>query len=170
MKYKNNRCPICLTECGKTDMQGLITCVVCGYKGQACGGCKPMDTLIDQLAEARKLPAAQPFTLRQLQEEQAPWVAHNFPGREPFYPLLGAVEELGELCHAHLKSLQGIRGTSEQHHADKIDAVADAIIFISDYCTANNIDLQSAVEETWAKVKLRDWKADPKNGNPKEQA
>ena len=104
------------------------------------------------------------LTLRQLQEEQAPWVRRNFPGREPFYPLLGAVEELGELCHAHLKNLQGIRGTPAEHQAAKIDAVADTIIFLSDYCTASGIDMQQALDDTWAKVKLRDWKRDPKNG------
>jgi NTP pyrophosphatase (non-canonical NTP hydrolase) len=104
------------------------------------------------------------ISLRQLQDEQRPWVDHNFPGREPFYPLLGAVEELGELCHAHLKGLQGIRGSTLEHHAAKIDAVGDAIIFLADYCTANDIDLQDAVESTWTKVKQRDWQKDKEKG------
>ncbi len=100
------------------------------------------------------------LTLRQLQEEQRPWVKHNFPGRHPYYPLLGLMEELGELSHAHLKSLQGIR-TSEDHDAAKIDAVADIVIFLADYCSGNGIDLQDALNLTWAKVKQRDWRADP---------
>lgn len=104
------------------------------------------------------------LTLKQLQDEQRAWVAHNFPGREPFYPLLGAVEELGELAHAHLKGLQGIRGTPEEHHAAKVDAIADTIIFLADYASANGIDLQDAVESTWEKVRLRDWRADPAHG------
>ena len=108
------------------------------------------------------------MTFRQLQDEHRPWVEHNFAGREPFYPLLGIMEELGELCHAHLKALQCIRGTPNELHAAKADAVGDAIIFIADYCTANNIDLQSAVETTWSVVKLRDWKANPTNGMAKE--
>lgn len=107
------------------------------------------------------------FTLKQLQEEQKPWVIHNFPGRKPYYPLLGAVEELGELAHAHLKQEQGIRGTKAEHQEKKIDAVADVIIFLADYCTANDIDLHEAVEGTWEKVKKRDWKNDPVNGNSK---
>lgn len=117
-----------------------------------------------QLSALAPVVEARPLTLRRLQDEQRPWVEHNFAGREPFYPLLGAVEELGELAHAHLKALQGIRGTAEEHHAAKVDAVADAIIFLADYCTANGIDMQQALEDTWARVKVRDWKADPVNG------
>lgn len=104
------------------------------------------------------------LTLRQLQAEQKQWVEHNFPGREDYYPLLGAVEELGELAHAHLKQRQGIRGTAEQHAAKAKDAVADVIIFLADYCTARGFDLQEAVEETWAQVKKREWRNDPTNG------
>jgi NTP pyrophosphatase (non-canonical NTP hydrolase) len=104
------------------------------------------------------------ITLRQLQTEQRAWVAHNFPGRESFYPLLGAVEELGELAHAHLKALQGIRGTTEEHMAAAADAVADTIIFLADYCSAMGFDLESIVGDTWDKVKQRDWQADPKTG------
>lgn len=44
--------------------------------------------------------------LRKLQEEQKPWVKHNFGDRPSWMPLLGAVEELGELAHAHLKKLK----------------------------------------------------------------
>lgn len=102
--------------------------------------------------------------LKQLQDEQRPWVAHNFPGREAYYPLLGAVEELGELAHAHLKMIQGIRGTKEEHLANAKDAVADVIIFLSDYCTAMGFDLAECVEVTWEQVKQRDWIKNPKTG------
>jgi NTP pyrophosphatase (non-canonical NTP hydrolase) len=104
------------------------------------------------------------MNLHQLQEEQKKWVKYNFPNRDKYYPLLGAVEELGELAHAHLKQLQGIRGTEEEHKLAKKDAVADAIIFLADYCSMNDIDLQEAVETTWNDVKKRDWIKYPKNG------
>jgi NTP pyrophosphatase (non-canonical NTP hydrolase) len=107
------------------------------------------------------------LTLRQLQSEQQAWANHNFPNRKPYYSLLGAVEEIGELSHAHLKMLEGIRGTREQHHEAIRDAVADVVIFLANYCTDMGIDMQSAVEETWAKVQKRDWKADPMNGGVK---
>jgi NTP pyrophosphatase (non-canonical NTP hydrolase) len=111
-----------------------------------------------------------PLTLRQLQEEQKPWVAHNFPGGKPYRPLLGAVEEIGELCHAHLKDEQGIRGDADPviraaaYRRDKIDAIGDILIYLADYCTANGIDMQDALERTWTAVKQRDWVCFPKNG------
>jgi hypothetical protein len=69
-------------------------------------------------------------------------VQHNFGDRPAWQTLLGVVEEVGELSHAHLKAAQGIRGTREQHHVAKIDAVADIVIFLADYCTAEGIDLE----------------------------
>jgi len=104
------------------------------------------------------------LTFRGLQDEQRPWAVHNFPGREPGDPLLGAVEELGELCHAHLKRKQGIRGTPAELEVAAKDAVADIVIYLADYCTARGFDFQTLMEETWAKVKARDWKADPVTG------
>jgi NTP pyrophosphatase (non-canonical NTP hydrolase) len=82
------------------------------------------------------------LTFKKLQDEQRPWVKHNFPGREAVDPLLGAVEELGELAHAQLKMRLGIRGTEQQHREHAADSVADIIIFLSDYCTAMGFDLQ----------------------------
>ena len=40
------------------------------------------------------------FSLQQLQEEQVPWVKHNFGDRAAYQPLLGMTEELGEFCYA----------------------------------------------------------------------
>lgn len=101
-----------------------------------------------------------PFSLRQLQDEQRPWVAHNFPERTTWMPLLGVMEELGELAHAHLKQAQGIR-THEDHNELARDAVADIVIFLADYCSARGFDLETLVSETWAKVKQRDWRVNP---------
>jgi len=100
------------------------------------------------------------FTFKQLQDEQRPWVKHNFGDRPPWHPLLGAVEELGELAHAHLKEVQGIR-MSEDHVANAQDAVADIVVYLSDYCTARGWDFGELVEKAWSKVKQRDWKKDP---------
>ena len=101
---------------------------------------------------------------KQLQEEQAPWVLHNFGKRPSYWPLLGAVEELGELAHAFLKREQGIR-TTENHTANIEDAVADIIIYLADFCQSENIDLQATVERVWSEVKQRDWKKDPRNAH-----
>ena len=103
------------------------------------------------------------LTFHSLQEQQKPWVKHNFGERPTVWPLLGLVEELGELCHSVLKDWQGIR-TNEDHTAAAKDAIGDLVIFLSDYCSSRCFDLQQIVEDTWAKVQKRDWKADPKNG------
>ena len=114
--------------------------------------------------EARALKAEARFDLRVLQEEQRVWVQRNFPGREAHHPLLGAVEELGELAHHHLKAALNIRGSVEEHLLAERDAVADIVIFLSDYCSARGFDLQECVERTWAEVKQRDWVGDPAGG------
>lgn len=103
------------------------------------------------------------FTLEVLQVQLKPWAAHNFGERPSWMPLMGALEELGELAHAHLKTEQGIR-TSEDHRAAKVDALADIIVYLADYANVEGIDLHEAVEQTWAKVRRRDWKADSEKG------
>ena len=79
-------------------------------------------------------------TLQQIQLEVATWATSNFPNRKDYQPLLGIIEELGELCHAHLKAEQGIR-TNEDHKEKKLDACGDIIIYLLDYCNVNNITL-----------------------------
>lgn len=103
------------------------------------------------------------LTLRRLQREQREWSDRNFPNVKPYQPLLGALEELGELAHAHLKAEEGIRGTPAEHQAKKIDAVADVVIFLANYCSQNGIDFQDAVETTWNVVRRRDYVANPHN-------
>jgi NTP pyrophosphatase (non-canonical NTP hydrolase) len=105
-----------------------------------------------------------PLTFKRLQEEQKPWVQHNFPGRTFEEPFKGMVEELGELSHALLKQKQAIRGTFEEHENDIKDAIGDLIIFCSDFCEARGLSFQEIVEKTWNEVKIRDWKKFPKNG------
>lgn len=95
--------------------------------------------------------------LRKLQTEVGEWSHKNFGDQPSHRPLLGAVEEVGELCHAHLKGEQGIRHDPVDIKAMKIDAVADVIIYLADYCEQEGIDMQAAVLETWAKVSKRNW-------------
>ncbi len=85
------------------------------------------------------------LTIAKLQEEQRPWVRHNFGERPPHGPLLGLVEEVGELAHSQLKKEQGIRGTSEEHDIAMKDAVADITIFFADYCSAVDWDMSDVL-------------------------
>lgn len=118
----------------------------------------------------RQMIGATDLTFARLQAEVAAWSGRNFPGKEPVDPLLGVVEGLGELCHAFLKAKQGIRGTPEAHRAAMIDAVADTVIFLADFCHQNGIDLQQAVSSTWRTVSLRDWRKDPVSGGETSQS
>lgn len=102
--------------------------------------------------------------LRRLQIEQRAWTEKNFGERPAWHPLLGLVEEIGELAHAYLKREQGIRGTRAEHNEAIRDAIGDIVIYLCDFCSREHIDLQDAVTETWGRVSRRDWKTDPVSG------
>lgn len=70
------------------------------------------------------------LTPRDLQEQQTPWVLHNFGPGQPHQPLLGMIEELGELGHA----------IDDWHVANVCDSLADFVVFCSDYCTKRGWD------------------------------
>jgi NTP pyrophosphatase (non-canonical NTP hydrolase) len=108
------------------------------------------------------------LNLTALRDQVGEWSRHNFgPASEMGYvALLGAFEELGELAHAHIKQLQGIRGAAAQHEEDARDAIADAIIYLADYCSTRDFDFQEIVESTWAQVRQRDWVKYPETGFP----
>ena len=113
------------------------------------------------------MESKQEMNFRQLQNASRLWSVGNFgpaETRSKHQPLLGVAEEVGELCHAHLKSEQGIRGTPEEHLVAAADAVGDIVIFLADYCTLNGIDFQHAVEDAWTEVSKRDWKRNPEGG------
>jgi len=103
--------------------------------------------------------------LLDLQREHKEWVEHNFPRNEPYMPLLGIMEEVGELSHAHLKFDQEIRGyTRSRWEAEAEDAIGDIIIYLASYCNANFLNLEECLDRTWDRVKQRDWIADPQKG------
>lgn len=113
---------------------------------------------------------ASSFTLRQLQEEHREWSQKNFGDQPAYRALLGAVEEIGELAHAHLKEEQEIRGSKKFHEDCAKDSVADTIIFLTDYCSRRGWDFEKVVLDTWTKVSRRDWKADPQAGGERKEA
>lgn len=102
--------------------------------------------------------------LEKTQLEHSLWAAKNFPNATKEMPLIGIMEELGELSHAHLKRMQGIRGNDFDHEMDARDAVGDILIFLIDYCTKQNWSITEILKETWAEVKTRDWQANPESG------
>jgi len=101
--------------------------------------------------------------LNDLQKESKIWGDHNFPNQESWKPLLGIGEELGELNHAHLKLVQGIR-VGENLREKQLDAVGDIIIYLADYCNREDISLDKCVEYAWEEASKRNWIKFPKNG------
>lgn len=102
-------------------------------------------------------------TLTQIQQEMVPWIRHNFGERPDWQPVMGAAEEVGELCHAVLKSYQKIR-TVQDHDSDAKDACGDTVIYLMDFCNAKGWDLHEIVDATWGRVSQRDWKKNPGDG------
>ena len=74
-----------------------------------------------------------PETLKQLQESLYDWQLYNFGDQDNELALLGIYEECGELCHAQLKSEQGIRGTKEEHEAKFLDSIGDIMVYTLNY-------------------------------------
>lgn len=66
---------------------------------------------------------------RRLIDERMEWHSRNFPGSDPQEAIFGCMEEAGELAHAHLKEIQGIR-VNEDHVAKAKDAIGDLTIFL----------------------------------------
>lgn len=83
--------------------------------------------------------------LSTLQAEVGEWAKRNFPEATSIQPLIGIAEECGELCHAHLKSMQEIRGSEAEHLAAKKDAIGDMMIFLMHYCSLAGYDGSEAV-------------------------
>jgi NTP pyrophosphatase (non-canonical NTP hydrolase) len=108
----------------------------------------------------------QPISLNELQMQAHEWRTRNFPGYDARQQFLGMVEEMGELAHVDLKEEQRIRGMSEAvAHEARVDAIGDLIIFLTGYCTAMQINLAAAVDNTWLKVQQRDWVNHPTDGS-----
>ena len=110
------------------------------------------------------------MTLKEIQTEQVAWLKHNFPefdSQKSYQALLGVVEEVGELSHAHLKREQNIRGTAEELDEKGKDAIGDIIIFLLAYCSAKSWDCEEIVNEVWSRVGKRDFVSDPLEGGEK---
>lgn len=102
---------------------------------------------------------------KQIQREVKEWSKKNFGEGNPHRALLGVVEEVGELSHAHLKMEQGIRGSNLELFKEKVDAVGDIVIYLADYCERNDINFEFAVSAAWREVQKRDWNKNKVDGS-----
>lgn len=106
------------------------------------------------------------ISIRELQELAEEWRSNSFPPEHTTPPLqaLGVCEEAGELAHAVLKGVQGIRGTEAEHRMAAADAVGDIVLYLTGVCTAMGLDMQTCIEDAWDQVKQRDWSKNKQDG------
>jgi NTP pyrophosphatase (non-canonical NTP hydrolase) len=111
-------------------------------------------------------------SLSQIQSEIATWSEKNFGDQRSqitgeimgsVLPLLGIAEEVGELCHAVLKRHQGIRGFHhyQTYATARDDALADILVYLCDFAARENVDLLATLQQTWERVKSRNWQQNP---------
>lgn len=104
--------------------------------------------------------AEEPRSLRQYQDAVAAWQRQRFPEESQddcIPPLLGLMEELGELARAVLKQRQNIRMTREEWEAKGQDAVGDILIFLLGFCNRRGWNLEEILRQTWAEVRKREY-------------
>jgi hypothetical protein len=91
-----------------------------------------------------KSPMPAPIKEIELVKQVGEWSAYNFAERRR--PELGIVEEIGEAAHCILKRLQGIRGFDNSEIFQKTfeDSLADAVIYLADWCHMHNTYFQFA--------------------------
>jgi NTP pyrophosphatase (non-canonical NTP hydrolase) len=102
-----------------------------------------------------------------LQARLVRWQVRNFGAVPIEQNCLGASEEVGELCHAVLKSLHGIRGFDDR---DKLreaagDAIADCVIFLMQASTCLRLDFETLLRLTAERVMQRDWVTNPNDAD-----
>ena len=110
---------------------------------------------IEEICNECKKPKPK-LDLNKIDKEFAEWRTKNFTNISPDKALLGIMEELGEICHIILKRSQGIRLDETSDDSLK-DGVGDLVIYLIDFCNQVEIDIESAIIDTWNKVKKRDW-------------
>lgn len=94
------------------------------------------------------------FSLHQLQTELAPWTKHNFGDQPAWMPLMGVFEELGELCEAI--EACGLLLGDPRSTVDVEDAIADAVVFMGNFCNAVGFDLDAIVFQTPRPISIPD--------------
>lgn len=102
-------------------------------------------------------------TLRELQDQLKPLLP---PTETDLTLTIKLMRFLGHLSHAHLKTEQGIRGSTDKHTEAGQIAISR---FVNHLCLMScifSIDFDKLVNTTWDKVRQRVWNVDT-GANPK---
>ena len=86
------------------------------------------------------------------------------PGWEDYFHVTKLLFAVGKVNHHYLKSQQGIRGDWE-HHKTGIEMWLKVIVALLLDIVGGKKELTKIVEDTWAKVRDRDWQNNPKKAD-----
>lgn len=95
------------------------------------------------------------------------WWTRNFgdnPNDVPGNSIIALGEEFGELCRAHNKQLQNIRGTEEEWEREIQKEIGDVFVTLAVYAYRRGYDLEECIRTRWDVVGKRDWQKDRKTG------
>jgi NTP pyrophosphatase (non-canonical NTP hydrolase) len=111
--------------------------------------------------------SAEIISLYDIQEDSNEWRTQAYPDTcGPMYQFMGVAEEVGELSHALLKYLQGIRGYDKDRMLAEVgDAGGDIVIFLCGLFSSLGLDLEQEVNQAWAHVKNRNLRQGSDNGS-----
>ena len=96
-------------------------------------------------------------SIMDVQEEARAWRRKAYPETSGIlFQALGVGEESGELQHAVLKYMQGIRGYDrEKTRVEVADAIGDIFIYACGVADTLDIDVVDAICKAWEHVKER---------------
>ncbi len=95
----------------------------------------------------------EPESLQDLQVCLYDWQSYNFgEDQDNDLTMLGIYEEAGELCHAQLKLEQNIRGDTQKHEEEMIDAIGDMMIYSMNYLSGMDAKFPSFASRKDVKI------------------
>lgn len=119
------------------------------------------DYSVGELNEPHELPILR--ELQGCQDSIGRWSEREFDDQPSWIPLLGAVEELGEVAKILVKRKQGIREDELDLSDEELEKeVADVIIYLMDFCHREDISLPDGVARKSMEVLDREFDADIK--------
>jgi NTP pyrophosphatase (non-canonical NTP hydrolase) len=101
--------------------------------------------------------------INQYQRDIGAWALRNFPNDTRQDVALGLVEEVGEICRATLKQVQGVRGSHEIWEDEIKHEIPDVFIKLCHLAEVFGYDLATLVEHKWSIVQYRE------SGSPEER-
>jgi hypothetical protein len=86
--------------------------------------------------------------------------------QRPHDPILRAQAELGSIAEAYQNMEAGEYGSPEHHLNNMVQAAAEVVLALTEFCARQELDLQDAVEHVWHKRRMKRWRENPAGPAP----